>query len=562
MEQTEDLFENRTVQNEREDTIRKMMTKSQGTTETAIVEEDYVTAGRKKGWNHGKRNEAVPSKRTVMDGAHVHPYRTGGVLRKLEMGEEMDGTGRRSSMEYNGYMEVGTVRPEWSIQSNVLAEIDEITPVRTEISSEWNGGTHGKNIVNGDSAVHSILEPSGSSTFVNMTREDMTRVERKRAMETIENEVVSTDDEEYYGTQDGGTAMKKNAEPKKAGGNRKKRKIIRENRSGMHYSEFEALCLAKAWVFQSQQLTQTVDRIWIGIEETCREKYGMARSRESLRAKWAIVAQDCQLWNSCYRQAEKINQTGNISEKRLQKMTHALFQSRRRKDKETNPGIGINFKYIDAAKFLCTIPKFGHVDGDGGVTINRTGSTVGEAVKSDTILTSNGHGRFSEKRGMLTGTNGMYSNDDMGKYSPNTDRHAGQVENSSDIHESPISGSLGGSSAAAGGKFEQACRLVRSVDEVENVSVEEVGLSSSRRKMGVKAIKKCAAQKRMGDESSKAMEGIREEMKKTNEIMASLNERQENSLKLERMYMALQYLPKGSEQYEKIVNEITEAGMK
>ena len=624
MEQSEELLENRIVEKEREDRIRKMMTNSQGTTETGIVGEYSGTGGREKGFYHGKRNEAVPPKRTVMDGAHVDPYRTGGTLRKLDFGEEMDGSGRGPSMEYNGQKEVSNVRREWTVERSAGAEMGEITPVRTEISTEWNGvGTeieriqdrneisllerkesihteedvglkyyrrdsepysedkgsgsneigigrnmnlrkveYGGNIENGERAVHSKRERSGSSTFVNMTREDITRVDRRRAMETIEQEVLSTDDEEYHGIPDGGTKVKKNAELKKAGGIRKKRKVIRENRSGMQYTEREALCLAKAWVLQSQQLTQTVDRIWIGIEETCREKYGMTRSRESLRAKWAIVAQDCQLWNSCYRQAEKINQTGNISEKRLLKMTHALFQSRRRKEKETNPGIGINFKYLDAAKFLCSFPKFGHVDGDGGVTINRTGSSVGEVVRTDKLLTSNGHERFSGKREMLRGTNGMSSNDDTGIYSPNRDRHVGQVENSTDIHESPTSGSLGGSSAAFGGKFEQACRLVRSVDEVENVSVEEVGLSSSRRKMGVKAIKKCAAQKRMGDESSKVMEGIRDEMKKTNEIMASLNERQENSLKLERMYMALQFLPKGSEQYEKIVNEITEFGMK
>ena len=55
MEQTEELFENRTVEKEREGRIRKMMTNSQGTTETAIVGEYSGTGGRKKGFYHGKR---------------------------------------------------------------------------------------------------------------------------------------------------------------------------------------------------------------------------------------------------------------------------------------------------------------------------------------------------------------------------------------------------------------------------------------------------------------------------------------------------------------------------
>lgn len=48
-------------------------------------------------------------------------------------------------------------------------------------------------------------------------------------------------------------------------------------------------------------------------------------------------------------------------------MTHAIYQSKRRKQKGINPGIGINFRYEEAAEYLSKCPKFGEVDENDGV---------------------------------------------------------------------------------------------------------------------------------------------------------------------------------------------------
>lgn len=66
-----------------------------------------------------------------------------------------------------------------------------------------------------------------------------------------------------------------------------------------------------------------------------------------------------------------MNQTGNFQPKGLQKLGHALFQSRSQREEAPNPGIGIYFKCIRAAKILSTIPKFGVVDWTGGFRMDR-----------------------------------------------------------------------------------------------------------------------------------------------------------------------------------------------
>ena len=117
---------------------------------------------------------------------------------------------------------------------------------------------------------------------------------------------------------------------------------------------------------------QTDDTLWSGVASFCQEKYGMKRSKASIRCKWGPFALDCQLWNSCYKQVLKLNRTGNMQKDSLVKQAHGIFQSRRRKEKERNPGIGTTFKYVEAAEYLAKIPKFGDVDGNGGVNIERT----------------------------------------------------------------------------------------------------------------------------------------------------------------------------------------------
>lgn len=48
-----------------------------------------------------------------------------------------------------------------------------------------------------------------------------------------------------------------------------------------------------------------------------------------------------------------------------------ICQSRRRRNKERNPGIGIKFKFNRASEYLGTIPKFRAADETGGVHTDR-----------------------------------------------------------------------------------------------------------------------------------------------------------------------------------------------
>ena len=119
-------------------------------------------------------------------------------------------------------------------------------------------------------------------------------------------------------------------------------------------------------------MVQTDDSLWHGIAETCTEKYGLTPSMHSMRSKWPVLACDCQLWYDCYKQVLMENRAENAQKGDLQKLTHAIYQSRRRREKESNPGIGISFKFIEDAEFLSSIPKYDEFDGNGAVVIDRT----------------------------------------------------------------------------------------------------------------------------------------------------------------------------------------------
>lgn len=52
-------------------------------------------------------------------------------------------------------------------------------------------------------------------------------------------------------------------------------------------------------------------------------------------------------------------------------MDHTIYQSRRKKGKEINPGIGIIFGFVEAAEYLSKCLKFGKIDEHGGIKIKR-----------------------------------------------------------------------------------------------------------------------------------------------------------------------------------------------
>ncbi len=147
-------------------------------------------------------------------------------------------------------------------------------------------------------------------------------------------------------------------------------------RSGSQYSADEALKLAKAWSKQTEERIQTGEWLWTKIYETCSKVYGMHRSKASLRCKWPSLASDCQLWNSLYNRVRKELGSGNFSTAVCRKNTHVLFSTRRSRGRENPNGTSGTMKYVEAAEYLRTQPKFGLIDENGSVTINR-GRTPG-----------------------------------------------------------------------------------------------------------------------------------------------------------------------------------------
>lgn len=92
-------------------------------------------------------------------------------------------------------------------------------------------------------------------------------------------------------------------------------------------------------------ILQTDGNLWSFIEKYCLEVHGMYRTKASVRCKWLLMsfASECQMLNSSYNEVLSMNRTGDEKKSSLGKMTHAIYQSKIRKEKETNTCIGIIF---------------------------------------------------------------------------------------------------------------------------------------------------------------------------------------------------------------------------
>lgn len=146
-----------------------------------------------------------------------------------------------------------------------------------------------------------------------------------------------------------------------AGGRGGRRNVDGSGRSGMHYSEEDAVHLAQVWVTVSQRHVQSDYGLWTAITGLCQRRYGLKRSKHALCAKWKTLQPDCFTWISGRSQIYEKYKTGNYSELELRRMTHKLFTSRKCRDR--NP-VNVNFKYVEAAEFLMKFPKFTDVKND------------------------------------------------------------------------------------------------------------------------------------------------------------------------------------------------------
>lgn len=89
-----------------------------------------------------------------------------------------------------------------------------------------------------------------------------------------------------------------------------------------------------------------------------------------------------------------MNLTGNLQKPDLVKMSHAIHQSRGRKDKLINPCIGVSLRYVEAADYLSKCPKFGEVYENGGVSLPRR-------RELDSILMNLGNGTDRKLGGLI-----------------------------------------------------------------------------------------------------------------------------------------------------------------
>lgn len=91
-----------------------------------------------------------------------------------------------------------------------------------------------------------------------------------------------------------------------------------------------------------------------------------------------------------------MNRAGNVHKSAFVKMSHDNYQSRRRKDKLTNPCIGKSFRYVEAAEYFLKCSKFEEVDENGVVVIPRRSEL-------DSVMMNLGNGR-NRNLGTLTKT--------------------------------------------------------------------------------------------------------------------------------------------------------------
>lgn len=66
-----------------------------------------------------------------------------------------------------------------------------------------------------------------------------------------------------------------------------------------------------------------------------------------------------------------MNRRGNEQEISFVKIVKEIYQRRRRKEEELNPGIVNNFRNLEPAEYLAKCPMFGELYENGGLRISR-----------------------------------------------------------------------------------------------------------------------------------------------------------------------------------------------
>ena len=125
--------------------------------------------------------------------------------------------------------------------------------------------------------------------------------------------------------------------------------------SGRHWGATEVLCLARSWVTVSQRTIMTTDSMWESMRLVMERRYGIRRTKNSIRSKWKSFHPDAYLYITCEGDVARKYCTGNFDEQQLKAMALRMFTVRKAKV----PGAtNLEFRYVEAAVFLKTFPKF------------------------------------------------------------------------------------------------------------------------------------------------------------------------------------------------------------
>ena len=155
---------------------------------------------------------------------------------------------------------------------------------------------------------------------------------------------------------------------------------------GTGYTSDEALCVVKCWIQQCKQgASQREHALYLGISKLCAEKYGAHRTADFIRSFWSELARKCQIYLSSARSMEFRRPTG-VNEELMERLIMEHYRRRAgKKDSRGNVKLAAPFKYVTAARYFETEPKFGdHVTknvyegGDGG-----GGQSGSEGISAD-----------------------------------------------------------------------------------------------------------------------------------------------------------------------------------
>lgn len=128
----------------------------------------------------------------------------------------------------------------------------------------------------------------------------------------------------------------------------------RRKTSGSNYSEEDALGLAKACIIVSGRQIYMEDNMWAQIWDICKKRFGMCRTKESIRAKCATQKMESNIWRTCCARVDIDTVTGISSDEKRIEMTKEVYAAQKAANTKYDREIKSSpFKHIAAAECLC-----------------------------------------------------------------------------------------------------------------------------------------------------------------------------------------------------------------